>query len=91
MSLTIGKPVNIPGRGLEGMSLPDTVSEVIRITPNKDDTITILVEFFKDQATLDAPDGKSFLTKSYDIPSIPALENMINVGLKTLPDFDLAI
>lgn len=90
MSLIIGKPVNIPNAGLSGISVPAPVSKNLRAQFNIDGSLTVLVAFYENQDTMDTPNSSPFLTKSYTISAIPALENMINTGLKLLPDFDAA-
>ena len=53
-------------------------------------TLTVLVDFFSDQAAMDAGEAP-FETISYQTDEPAALENLINTELKLLADFDAAV
>jgi len=90
VSLSIGKAVLIPNPGLPGITVPGSISEIQSIQLNGDGTLTVLVDFWADQASFDDPLIVSFLTKSYQIDEPVSFQAIINTELKTLPDFDLA-
>lgn len=89
MSLTIGKSRNVPNVGLS-ITVAAPVSEISRIQFNNDNTMTVLVEFWENQAAFDDPTISPYDMVSYIVPVPVALFNLINTELKNLPDFDVA-
>jgi len=90
MSLIIGKPVTIPNPGLTAITVPDAVADIDYIKSNRDGSLTVIVNYYKDQETLDDPTGRFFDTRSYQIDKPAAFENLLYTELKNLPDFDVA-
>lgn len=85
----LGKARTLEFTGLIGVSVPSPVYEYERIQFNKDNTITVLVNFYQDQAAYDNGEPH-FHTESYQVPQPGALDNLINTELKSLTDFDAA-
>jgi len=85
----LGKSRTLEFAGLIGVSVPSPVYEYDRIQFNKDGTLTVLVNFYQDQAAFDNGES-SFHTQSYQVSAPVALDNLINTELKTLTDFDAA-
>lgn len=84
----LGKARNLDLNGVDGVSVPSPLYDISKIVFNNSGTLTVLVDFYQDQAHVDAND--SFHTESYQVTQPAALDSLIDTELKTLPDFDAA-
>lgn len=90
MPLNINKPRAVKAQGLSGLSVPLPVSEIERVQINNDNTTTVIINFFADQATMDDENGHPFETAGFQIDTPINFELQINTELKKLADFDAA-
>ncbi len=89
MSLRIRKVRVASVKGISSVQIAEPVSEWNRMQKNADGTLTIVVNFFENQAALDAG-ADPFDIVSYQITEPDGFEALIQVGLKGLSDFDTA-
>lgn len=89
MSLSIRKERQVRVRGIASSPVPAPVSEWDRIQKNSNGTLTVIVNFFENQAALDSG-AEPFDTISYQVAEPAGLEAIIQTALKSLPDFDVA-
>ena len=87
MSISLNKARAKQIVGLDDIAIPAPVAEWQRMQNNGDGTITVIIDFYKDQQTLD-DGGQPFETKSYQIDTHPNVDNYLKSEFKKLADFD---
>lgn len=86
----LGKARDLQVGGLTGISVPSPVFDFKNLQINGDGTISVIVDFYQDQATFDAG-GDAFHTENFQVNAPANLETLIITQLKLLPDFDAVV
>ena len=92
MAININKALDLQTRGLAGVSVTNPVARVSRAYFNTNDTVTLLVEYYQDQASLDDENIPAYEVRSYNITVPAGLDTLLVDKLKLeASDFDAVV
>ena len=87
MTILLNKPRALEVVGLDPVNINVPVAEWSRMQNNNDGTVTVIIDFYKDQIAYD--NGvEPFETKSFQINIHPNVDTYLRNELKLLADFD---